>query len=160
MVVVVEVATPKSTRSPMHTQISSASDALCFALAGNARMTLRSQATGNHYSYRVQCPKDDEGNLDKSIHFVKVLCGPDNESDYRYIGYVKNERFFHGGAKSFASKEAQSVIAFGWALKHLTDLEIPKGLEVFHEGRCGRCGLALTVPASIQSGLGPVCRGK
>ncbi len=141
-------------------QIPAASEALKFLLAGNARITLKSTATGKHISYRVQCPKDDDGKLDKSIHYVKVLTGPDNGSDYQYIGYVRDERFFHGGAKSFASKEAPSVIAFGWALKHLTDLEMPEGLEVYHEGKCGRCGRALTVPESIESGLGPVCRGE
>ena len=143
----------------MHTQITAASDALSFLLAGNARVTLRSKATGAHFSYRIACPKDDEGKLDTSIHFVKVLSGPDNETDYQYIGYIRKERFFHGGGKSFASKEAASVVAIGWAIKHLSALEIPEGLEVFHEGRCGKCGRVLTVPESIQSGLGPICRG-
>lgn len=36
---------------------------------------------------------------------------------------------------------------------------IPPSLEVWHEGRCGRCGRALTVPESIASGIGPVCEG-
>ena len=30
-------------------------------------------------------------------------------------------------------------------------------LEVWHEGRCGRCNRALTVPESIASGIGPEC---
>ena len=140
--------------------IASASEAMKFLLAGNARVTLKSTVTGRHISYRVQCPKDDEGKLDTSIHFVKVLTGPDNESDYQYIGYVRDEKFFHGGAKSFASKDSFSVIAFGWALKHLGDLVMPEGLEVLHEGSCGRCGRTLTVPESIQTGLGPVCAAK
>lgn len=144
----------------IHKQIPAASEALKFLLAGNARVTLKSTITGKHISYRVQCPKDDEGNLDPSIHFVKVLTGPDNDSDYQYIGYIRDERFFHGGGKSFASKDAASVIAFGWALKHLSALEMPEGLEVLHEGRCGRCGRVLTVPESIESGLGPICAGR
>jgi hypothetical protein len=30
-------------------------------------------------------------------------------------------------------------------------------LEVWHEGRCGRCGRALTVPESVERGIGPEC---
>jgi hypothetical protein len=26
-----------------------------------------------------------------------------------------------------------------------------------HEGKCGRCGRLLTVPSSIESGIGPEC---
>lgn len=29
--------------------------------------------------------------------------------------------------------------------------------EVWHEGRCGRCGRKLTVPESIETGIGPDC---
>ena len=37
---------------------------------------------------------------------------------------------------------------------------MPLTLTVFHDGKCGRCGRKLTVPESIQSGLGPVCAGQ
>jgi hypothetical protein len=29
--------------------------------------------------------------------------------------------------------------------------------EVWHEGKCGKCGRALTVPSSILTGIGPEC---
>jgi predicted metal-dependent hydrolase len=31
------------------------------------------------------------------------------------------------------------------------------GFNVHHEGKCGRCGRLLTVPSSIESGIGPEC---
>jgi hypothetical protein len=34
------------------------------------------------------------------------------------------------------------------------------GCEVYHEGRCGRCNRKLTVPESIETGLGPECASK
>lgn len=34
------------------------------------------------------------------------------------------------------------------------------GWKVHHEGRCGKCGRRLTVPESIETGLGPECSGK
>ena len=34
---------------------------------------------------------------------------------------------------------------------------LPPALEVWHEGRCGRCGRKLTTPQSVETGFGPVC---
>ena len=33
-------------------------------------------------------------------------------------------------------------------------------VQVWHEGRCGKCGRKLTVPESLTSGLGPECAGR
>tara|TARA_R110002096_G_scaffold84290_4_gene194649 strand:+ start:14 stop:667 length:654 start_codon:yes stop_codon:yes gene_type:complete len=33
-------------------------------------------------------------------------------------------------------------------------------MEIWHEGKCSRCGRKLTVPSSIATGLGPVCATK
>jgi hypothetical protein len=40
------------------------------------------------------------------------------------------------------------------------ECELPKGLKVHHEGRCCRCGRKLTVPESIETGLGPECASR
>jgi hypothetical protein len=37
---------------------------------------------------------------------------------------------------------------------------IPETVEIWHEGRCCRCGRRLTVPESIYAGIGPDCAGK
>jgi hypothetical protein len=53
---------------------------------------------------------------------------------------------------------ALSVVAWTWFCRHLFERDtVPDGLEVWHEGRCGRCNRKLTVPASIESGFGPEC---
>src|SRR5208337_3354054 len=54
-----------------------------FALAGNARITLSSERTGVRYTYRIQCVKDSDTRF-----FVSLLTGPDNGSDYAYIGML------------------------------------------------------------------------
>jgi rRNA maturation endonuclease Nob1 len=33
-------------------------------------------------------------------------------------------------------------------------------MDVYHLGRCGKCGKALTEPESISTGLGPICGGR
>lgn len=60
-----------------------------FALAGNATLTVVSRKTGTRFTYKIQAPKDsDPGN--NPIWFVKGLTGSDNESDFTYLGQIRN----------------------------------------------------------------------
>jgi hypothetical protein len=123
-----------------------------FVLAGNAIFTLSNPNTGGRFTYRVRASKRDP-----SLRLVSVLTGPDNSSDYTYLGLVNGEgRFFHGKKSTIAS-DAPSVKAFAWFWNHV---ENPAPAIVQHEGRCGRCNRKLTVPESIATGLGPECAGK
>ena len=94
------------------------------------------------------------------MHFVQVLTGPDNTQDWKYLGYLRRGVYFHGGLKAKISATAASAMAFKWFWENTARGAAMPSLEVFHEGRCGRCGRALTVPESIQSGFGPECIGK
>ena len=53
-----------------------------FITAGNALFTLENTATGNRFTFRVRQPGDDKP------HFVSVLTGADNESDYTFLGTI------------------------------------------------------------------------
>jgi hypothetical protein len=123
-----------------------------FVTAGRARFTLLNTQTGNRFTYRVST------NRDASTYFVHLLSGPDNESDYRYLGFIKHGNYIHGGRKTNIGISAQGAQVFAWFWRNLGKL--PAQVEVHHEGRCGRCGRALTVPESISIGLGPECAGK
>lgn len=129
-----------------------AADAARFLLAGNARATIQNTATGNRFTYRIRAAKNG------GVHFVSVLVGSDNEADYSYLGFIRDGRFVHGGAKSRIGYDAPSAKAFAWVFPRLGSL--PENVEIWHEGCCGRCGRALTVPESIMMGLGPECAGK
>ena len=51
-------------------------------------------------------------------------------------------------------------MGFAWLWRRITsNTALPPKAEVWHEGSCGRCGRKLTVPESIENGLGPVCAG-
>jgi len=139
-------------------QFQSATDALDFILAGNAYFTLRSLKTGKRYTYRVAVAKDSR-DTPTPLHFVSVLTGPDNSSDYTYIGTIR-DRTFRWGKRGGLDAKAPSVQAIEWALAQLVAGRLPTSLEVWHQGRCGRCGRLLTVPESIDRGLGPECAGK
>src|SRR5262245_49782396 len=97
-------------------RLTTAAQARAFALAGKATLTLVSTATGTRFTYRINCPTDKEtGEVDPSIHFVSLLRGPDNTSDFAYLGFIRRGVFFHGGAKAKVGREAPSAKAFAWA---------------------------------------------
>jgi hypothetical protein len=135
--------------------IESAQAALTFITAGNAHFTLVSKQTGKRYTYRVR-----RGEQPNSPLFASVLYGQDNASDYRYVGVVRDGQLAFT-AKSKVTCDDPRGAGLQWALgKMATKGEIPAQLEVWHEGRCGRCARRLTDPASISRGLGPECSGK
>lgn len=123
-----------------------------FILAGNARFTLRSKLSGKRFTFKVRRPSADRP------HFVSLLTGSDNEADYTFFGTIFGDGHFKHSAKSSIGPEAESVKVFAWFARLLAQVTtLPENLEVHHEGRCGRCGRALTVPESIESGFGPEC---
>jgi hypothetical protein len=128
-------------------------DAKTFALAGNAIITLESLKTGAHFTYRIR-EKAEEGR--PVIHFVSLLAGQDNENDYIYLGLLREGRFCLTKA-SKAGMDAPSFKAFNYFWNSDHGDELPAQLVIRHEGRCGRCGRTLTVPESIDLGIGPDC---
>jgi len=147
---------PDSSES-MTGRLETAEAALAYIRAGKATVTLVSVKTGTRFTYRVSAAPEGEA------LFVGLLSGPDNTSDYKYMGRISRGVFWAGrkiprphdvGASAPSSK------AFAWAWRALSRGVLPDELEVWHEGRCGRCARKLTVPASIASGFGPECIGK
>lgn len=134
--------------------LATAAEARAFINAGKATFTLVSKATASRFTYKVNQAKDG------GVQFVALLNGSDNENSFAYIGYIKRGVYFHGNAKSRVGREAPSNKAFEWAWRKLAQDEMPTCLEVWHEGRCGRCNRKLTVPSSIRSGIGPECASK
>ena len=145
----------------MSGQITDPKQALNFILGGKAFVTLVSQTSGNRYTYKIT--EADKRNLnDLPTYFVSLLNGPDNWSNYAYIGMIKqcpNGSYdFRWTAKSKVSEDAPSFIGFNFCFSALVNNTM-RGFEVWHEGKCGRCGRKLTVPESIACGFGPECIG-
>lgn len=140
----------------------SAEKALSFITAGNAYFTLRSMKTGTRYTFRIARPKRAQ-EKNEWFYYVSLLNGPDNTHNYTYMGWIKKERLLSGvtvGGNAHLKPGAPSVVAINWALKMLSSGVLPDTLEIWHEGRCGRCGRKLTVPESVELGIGPECAGK
>jgi len=123
-----------------------------FVMAGNAIFTIYNSTTNGRFTYKVSADKEREG-----FYYVSVLSGPSNTSDYTYVGIIRAEQFMlTRGSK--VTEAALSYKAFDWFWKMLkADKLFPGNFHFFHAGRCGRCGRMLTVPDSIEIGLGPEC---
>jgi hypothetical protein len=155
--------------NPAAAALSTTAAFRAFILAGNAIFTIVSKKTGARKTFRVQAKK---GATD--FWFVSLLVGPSNTEDYKYLGalWVKGNKT---AAADFGDHPAlgwkqnkqgwgeDASVAFAWIVRNLngeTDGEIFDHAEVYHEGRCGRCGRTLTTPESVATGLGPVCAGR
>jgi hypothetical protein len=145
------------------TAFTSAAAARQFITAGNATVTFKSLKSGTHFTYRIRAPHTEEGKPDNGFRFVSLMTGPDNETSFSYFGYLKPSQagvvFCHGGGKAKVAYDTPSVRAFAWAWQQLQN-QMPDQLEIWHEGRCGRCARKLTHPDSIASGFGPECAGR
>jgi hypothetical protein len=140
--------------------ITDAGKALRFMLAGDATFTIRSMRTGTRYTFRVR-QGDSKGSTKPAPWFVKMLVGSDNQSDYQYMGMITGaEKRFMLTKASRWTKDALPVVAFEYVWGALVAGRMRSDVEVWHEGRCGRCGRKLTVPESIETGLGPECARK
>lgn len=148
------------------TQLTGYTDIINFIFAGNATITLRSPKTGERFTYRVKKARKLTETAPKlsPLYFIALLSGPDNTSDYQYLGTCRSSDGvslpkFSVGRKSKISIGAPSARAFDFFMKTLDQVKDDgyTAVEVFHEGRCGRCNRKLTVPESIELGLGPKC---
>lgn len=138
-----------------------------FFLAGRATFTVeptlefcQSHGIPQHFTFRVSRKSD------KHPHFAYLLTGPDNGSDYTYIGMVDPSY-----PKALLLTKKSKFTDDTWAVKILRRVLIrifagegdaisAAGWNVMHDGRCAKCSRLLTDPESIRCGLGPRCRGK
>ena len=94
----------------------------------------------------------------RPIWFVALLTGPDNTSDYTYLGVLRGNGAFATTAKSCQPADSEAAKVADWAIgKVWLNGVLKEGYKIEHAGRCGVCGRPLTTPESIECGIGPVC---
>jgi hypothetical protein len=126
------------------------SESINFILAGNSVFTILNPKTGNRFTYRVKYLKSSK--KDNPVYFVRVL----TDSSYKFIGSIFRNKF-RWSQKSELSNDEKSVVSFQYVFDRLLENRLQSSVEIWHEGMCGRCGRRLTVPESIEYGLGPDC---
>lgn len=142
----------------MHSKKISQDQSLEFILGGNALFTLLSVTTGTRFTYKVLI--DSRNN---NILRVSMLCGSDNTKDFKMIGQINIDP--NSGQPEFKSlsvhtRDIPASIAFSHVFLNLIIQYPMPSLEIWHSGRCCRCGRLLTVPESIDRGIGPECISK
>ncbi len=113
-----------------------------------------------HYTYRITY-KAANGKFAET-YFVQLLTGPDNTSDFSYLGRLNAETGevtlstkSCAGEGSYAARIVRRVLACYW--DNQQDKIVTSGFDIHHEGRCCRCGRVLTHPDSVRSGVGSEC---
>ena len=130
-----------------------------YITAGKAIFTV-SNPQGTHYTYLIQHKPANNGY--KASYFAKLLTGPNNTSDYTYIGTL-NE--IHGQVtttkNSKIQPDSQPFRVLNWALHKIWQNQpLPEGYAIQPSENCARCGRPLTTPESLARGLGPECATK
>lgn len=118
----------------------------------NGKITVENTATGNHRTFRIRTQKSD-AKFAPGERILSLLTGPDNQSSYTQIGFVKPDGRVILWQK-YRTEQYRSLVRV---------LRNPGQYPtcVYHyEGRCRVCDRSLTTPESISSGIGPVCGGR
>lgn len=145
------------------TQISDSSHiisqdkALDFMTGGNAIITLVDYQQEIRHTYKLMASEDQK------YLWIKLLTGPDNTKHYTDIyvfhvdsdglpilQYRRNNKVYETSASVMLFKK----VFRGLILRPEEEMD---WLEIWHVGRCCRCGRTLTVPESIAAGIGPEC---
>jgi hypothetical protein len=128
-------------------------DAISFITGGNAIFTLKSLKTQTRFTYKVY--------YDKSNFIVYVLTGNDNTANYSYMCHIIPDTMeMKKITNSKFTPNSTAYVAFEYVFYNLLTRQTMPKVEIWQSGRCCRCGRLLTVPESIESGIGPECAGK
>jgi hypothetical protein len=125
-----------------------------FLFAGRSIFTLENKTTNNYITFKVKQMKKDNKPI-PHMYVVECKALGDRNYGYELLGFLNID------SKSFScrvsDREFIGLKTWFWLLKNLEDLERFETLAIYHEGKCCKCGMPLTVPESIESGIGPEC---
>lgn len=127
-----------------------------FIFAGRAIFTLENNSTGNYVTFRVKEVKR-KGKVVPGQFAIEAKALGDKTYGYEFLGFMDQQAgTFNKWRKT--NPEFIGFKTFGWLMKNFGDLERFDKLSIYHEGVCCKCGLPLTVPESIEDGIGPQCK--
>ncbi len=116
-------------------------------------LTARS-SSGQHFIFH--CKKSPAKDVGRGYIRVNVQCSGENEcNDTRPVGtcYLGHMGFIRHPK---VTEEAPSALAWAWIWAQLRQggEALPVGLELWHPGKCGRCGRVLR---ATDGDYGPIC---
>lgn len=131
-----------------------------FLFQGKAFFTMHNLEKNTNITLRVQTPKRKRGHPEETRYFeVYVKALNEKYAGNRYIGRIdRKERSFK--SNGYVEPDHVGVQTINWLIRnwnHLEEYESSERVAIYHLGSCCKCGLPLTVPESIQNGIGPQC---
>jgi hypothetical protein len=146
--------------------ISTPAEARTILLAGDATFTVVSARSGTRYTFNVsEAPANPRFPRSGPAWFAKVLTGPENTSDYTYLGMLTANAAgevptLRLTKASTLGADSAPVKGLGWLFDVIRrdDGVAWSRAQVWHADTCARCGRALTTPESVAARLGPECR--
>lgn len=126
--------------------------------AGRSVLTFRNNGTGTHMTIKSKQKVDRFTKERKPIFYISVSLLGDKEAGYRYGGIWFNDTktyILHNTVQE--GSQVHKVMEFIKQALANPALLREKGVSLFHEGKCARCGIPLTNPESISIGLGSDC---
>ena len=129
-------------------------DVLEFLFAGRAVFTLLDTRNQQRATFKVT--QAYKNNQPQSMWFVKVKV---NDYD-QYVGYINKDGVYYHGKPPAAKLPVDDIRVkyFRAFMLRMNERAMPEFIHFWHEGICAKCGRPLTVPESISSGFGPVCK--
>lgn len=146
------------TKEAMQPKVIPMEKALDYIMGGNSIFTL--VVGEKRYTYKIL---ERINGFGQQFYSVMVLVGPDNVNNYRRFARIME---IDGMPKLELVSKTTNYIEYFEYIKMLyygllfQDYSKISTWQVWHTGRCSRCGRLLTVPESIENGIGPECANK
>lgn len=140
----------------------------------NGRITFRNVETGEHRTISIRTQADD-AKFAPGKRIVALLTGPENETDYTGFAFADDARgivvwrkkresgpwnWYATMIDAYFRGESGRVVRDGETIRIDAEQESERVYTVHLEKRCSICNRALTVPESIEAGIGPICLAK
>ena len=124
----------------------------------NGIYTIRHRTGSFHRTFKVSSPSSRSRFYGKRI--VSILIGPDNTSDYQGFGFFSESEGIQYWRRFEDSQWVQTAEMFSKWMRHGPTEEMTSDWEIDSATFCIVCNRVLTTPASIKTGIGPVCAGR
>lgn len=131
------------------------STALEVLLAGNSEFILHSTKTNEDFRFKL-CKQKKKDNANEFIYFVNYWLN----GEYVYAGllwFTESEAKFSTGKNGKMPANSKEIKSLLFVINKLFNQETVQFLEIYHTGRCSKCGKKLTDLDSMLTGLGPTC---
>ena len=129
-----------------------------FLFQGRANFTMVNADTENYITYYVKSRKVKRDQPEETRFFeVYVKAIGDKVAGKVQVGEIDRKKGIIE-VKQGVKSDYIGLVTIKWLLFHWRSLEkFHDKLKIYHLNSCCKCGMPLTVPESIQDGIGPIC---